>query len=54
MINGQKVIVVLPAYNAAKTLKKTYDEIDRTLVDEIILVDDFSRDTIGPMSAGVY
>ena len=44
MINGQKVIVVLPAYNAAKTLKKTYDEIDRTLVDEIILVDDFSRD----------
>ena len=44
MINGQKVIVVLPAYNAAKTLKQTYDEIDRKLVDEIILVDDFSKD----------
>jgi len=44
MINGQKVVVVLPAYNAAKTLKQTYNEIDRTIVDEIILVDDASRD----------
>jgi glycosyltransferase involved in cell wall biosynthesis len=37
-------VVVLPAYNAAKTLKKTYDEIDFTIVDEVILVDDLSRD----------
>jgi glycosyltransferase involved in cell wall biosynthesis len=44
MINGQKVVVVLPAYNAAKTLKQTYYEIDRTIVDEIILVDDASKD----------
>ena len=44
MINGQKVIVVLPAYNAAKTVKQTYDEIDMTLVDEVILVDDASKD----------
>lgn len=44
MINGQKVVVVMPAYNAAKTLKQTCDEIDRQLVDEIILVDDASRD----------
>jgi glycosyltransferase involved in cell wall biosynthesis len=44
MINGQKVVVVLPAYNAAKTLKQTYEEIDRSLVDEIILVDDASKD----------
>lgn len=44
MINGEKVIVVLPAYNAAKTLKQTYHEIDRSLVDEIILVDDASKD----------
>lgn len=36
--------MVLPAYNAAKTLKKTYDEIDFTIVDEVILVDDLSRD----------
>ena len=44
MIKGQKVIVVLPAYNAAKTLKQTYDEIDRSLVDEVVLVDDNSKD----------
>jgi len=44
MINGQKVVVVLPAYNAAKTVKQTYDEIDTTLVDEVILVDDASKD----------
>ena len=44
MINGQKVVVVLPAYNAAKTLKQTYNEIDTTIVDEIILVDDASKD----------
>jgi glycosyltransferase involved in cell wall biosynthesis len=44
MINGQKVVVVLPAYNAAKTLKQTYNEIDRSLVDEVILVDDASSD----------
>ncbi len=39
-----KVSVVLPAYNAAKTLKKTVAEIDRAIVDEVILVDDFSGD----------
>ena len=44
MIKNQKVIVVLPAYNAARTLTKTYHEIDRSLVDEVILVDDDSTD----------
>ncbi|MFL5739921.1 MAG: glycosyltransferase family 2 protein [Flavisolibacter sp.] len=44
MINGEKIVVVLPAYNAAKTLRQTYVEIDRSLVDEVILVDDASRD----------
>lgn len=44
MINGQKVVVVLPAYNAAKTLGQTYAEIDRSIVDEVILVDDASKD----------
>lgn len=50
MIKGLKVIVVLPAYNAARTLRQTYEEIDRSLVDEVILVDDASSDetlTIG-------
>ena len=44
MYKGKKVIVVLPAYNAAATLKKTYDEIPFDLVDEVILCDDASRD----------
>jgi len=44
MINGKKVVVVLPAYNAAKTLEITYQEIDFTIVDEVILVDDNSKD----------
>ena len=43
MINGQKVIVVLPAYNAEKTLENTWREIPPE-VDDIVLVDDCSRD----------
>ena len=44
MLNGKKIIVVMPAYNAAKTLAKTVAEIDREMVDEIIVVDDGSPD----------
>ncbi|MDX9908182.1 MAG: glycosyltransferase family 2 protein [Bacteroidales bacterium] len=44
MINGRKVVVVLPAYNASKTLEKTYHEIDFNIVDDVILVDDLSKD----------
>jgi glycosyltransferase involved in cell wall biosynthesis len=44
MIKNKKIVVVLPAYNASKTLEKTYKEIDLDIVDEIILVDDFSKD----------
>jgi glycosyltransferase involved in cell wall biosynthesis len=44
MINNKKIIVVLPAFNAEKTLKQTYDEIPFDIVDEIILVDDHSDD----------
>ena len=44
MINGKKVCVVMPAYNAEKTLQKTYDEIPKAIVDEIILTDDASKD----------
>ncbi len=39
-----KVTVVLPAYNAARTLRRTYDEIPRDVVDDVILTDDFSSD----------
>jgi glycosyltransferase involved in cell wall biosynthesis len=44
MINGKKVVVVLPAYNASKTIEKTYNEIDFSIVDDVILVDDLSKD----------
>jgi glycosyltransferase involved in cell wall biosynthesis len=44
MYKGKKVIVVLPAYNAAKTLEITYREIPFDLVDEVILCDDNSKD----------
>ena len=44
MINGKKIVVVLPAYNAEKTLEATVRELP-DLVDETILVDDYSRKT---------
>ncbi len=44
MINNKKITVVLPAYNASKTLEKTYNEIPFDIVDEVILVDDSSND----------
>ncbi len=44
MLNGKKIIVVMPAYNAALTLAKTVGEIPRDIVDEILLVDDASSD----------
>ncbi|MEN9281578.1 MAG: hypothetical protein RL594_513 [Bacteroidota bacterium] len=44
MINGKRIVVVMPAYNAEKTLEMTYREIPMDIVDEVILVDDHSRD----------
>ncbi|HPE56410.1 MAG TPA: glycosyltransferase family 2 protein [Bacteroidales bacterium] len=44
MINDKKIVVVLPAYNAESTIAKTYAEIPFDIVDEVVLVDDFSRD----------
>lgn len=44
MLNGRKIIVVMPAYNAAQTLAKTVAEIPRNVVDEVLLVDDDSTD----------
>ena len=44
MIKNKKIIVVLPAYNAEKTLQKTFDEIPFDIVDEVIITDDFSYD----------
>lgn len=50
MINEKKVVVIMPAYNAEKTLKQTYDEIYQDFVDEIILVDDNSTDNTKNLS----
>lgn len=44
MLNGKKIVVVLPAYNAEKTLEQTYNEIPFNIVDEVVLVDDASKD----------
>jgi len=44
MVQNKKVIVVMPAYNAAKTLLTTYNEIPFDIVDEVLLVDDASTD----------
>lgn len=44
MLNGKKIAVVMPAYNAEKTLRRTFNEIPRDVVDDIILTDDNSSD----------
>ena len=50
MIHGLKVCVVMPGYNAENTVKKTYDEIPKDLVDDVILVDDGSSDRTAEVS----
>jgi glycosyltransferase involved in cell wall biosynthesis len=44
MLNNKKIVIVLPAYNAAKTLERTYREIPFDIVDDVVLVDDVSKD----------
>ena len=44
MLHGRKIVVVLPAYHAAETLERTYAEIARDVVDDVLLVDDASTD----------
>jgi glycosyltransferase involved in cell wall biosynthesis len=53
MYNGKKVIVVLPAYNAALTLEQTYNEIPQDLVDEVILCDDASSDNTSELAVEI-
>jgi glycosyltransferase involved in cell wall biosynthesis len=50
MFEGKKIIIVMPAYNAEKTLRKTFEDIPRNLVDEVILTDDGSRDNTALIS----
>ncbi len=44
MLNGKKIVIVLPAFNAEKTLRQTYAELPHEYIDVVILVDDASRD----------
>ncbi len=44
MLNGKKIVIVLPAYKAAKTIERTYKEIPFDIVDDVVLVDDNSPD----------
>lgn len=53
MYKGKKVIVVLPAYNAALTLEKTYGEIPFHIVDEVILCDDASSDNTAELAKSI-
>jgi len=50
MLNGKKIVVVMPAYNAEKTLMSTYNEIPFDIVDDVVLVDDASRDRTSALS----
>src|SRR5260370_38008869 len=51
MLNGKRILVVMPAYNAARPLEQTYGEVPKDFVDEIILVDDGSRDSTAKVAA---
>jgi glycosyltransferase involved in cell wall biosynthesis len=51
MLNNRKIAVVLPAYNAEKTLERTVEEIPRDVVDDIILTDDASRDNTAALAS---
>ena len=53
MLNGQKIIVVMPAFNAARTLERTYRDLPLDIVDEVLLVDDASADTTAELSRGL-
>jgi len=52
-VRQKKVVVVMPAYNAEKTLERTLDDIPRDSVDEIVLVDDHSRDRTVEVARGL-
>lgn len=53
MIQQKKIVVVLPAYNAALTLERTFREIPFDIVDEVVLVDDCSTDDTAAVAAGL-
>ena len=50
VINSRRIVVVLPAYNAETTLSRTLAELDRDVIDEVVLVDDASSDRTVPLA----
>jgi glycosyltransferase involved in cell wall biosynthesis len=50
MLNNKKIFIILPAYNAARTLERTYSEIPFNIVDEVLLVDDASQDNTAELA----
>jgi len=50
MLNGRRIVVVMPAYRAEKTLRRTYEAIPHDIVDEVILTDDASDDATAPLA----
>jgi glycosyltransferase involved in cell wall biosynthesis len=50
MLNSKKIVVVMPAYNAEKTLERTCSALPREFIDEIILVDDGSKDSTAQLA----
>ncbi|MBL7718098.1 MAG: glycosyltransferase family 2 protein [Flavipsychrobacter sp.] len=53
MLNGRKIVIVLPAYKAAKTIERTYREIPFDIVDDVVLVDDNSPDNTVEVGKGL-
>ena len=53
MLHGKKIVVVLPAYHAEKTLVKTYNDIPHDIVDTVVLVDDHSSDRTVEVGKGL-
>lgn len=53
MILGKKIVIVLPAYNAAKTIEQTFSEIPFDIVDDVVLVDDKSNDNTPEIAASL-
>lgn len=50
MLNGNRIVVVMPAYNAEKTLQRTLSEVPTDVVDDVILVDDHSQDSTAELA----
>ena len=53
MIQGKRLVVVMPAYNAERTLRRTYDELPHEYIDKVILVDDASDDRTVAISRAI-